>query len=76
LLDSVSIDDFSGGASAAQLLAAQTNTTNKKSSNQFVVLTGPADDARSNERRDGFLSVCQVQRLWCRRVGFLKMAFK
>jgi hypothetical protein len=57
LLDSVSIDDFSGGASAAQLLAAQTNTTNKKSSNQFVVLTGPADDARSNERRDGFLSV-------------------
>lgn len=56
LLDSVSIDDFSGGASAAQLLAAQSKVTNKKL-NQFAVLAGPPDDARSNERRDGFLSV-------------------
>ena len=53
LIDSVSIDDFSGGASAAGLLQ---NASRGKS--QFVVVTGPEDDSRSQDRRDGFLSVC------------------
>ncbi len=52
-LDSVSLDDFSGGVCAAQLLLRGSRT----STNGFAVLTGPADDRRSNQRRDGFLSV-------------------
>lgn len=53
-LDSVSIDDFSGGVCAAQLLSKEAGRTAK-----FAVLTGPLDDARANARRDGFLSLAR-----------------
>lgn len=52
-LDSVSLNDFSGGVCAAQLLLRG----GKTGTSGFAVLTGPADDWRSNERRDGFLSI-------------------
>jgi hypothetical protein len=52
LLDSISIDDFSGGASAAQLLLSK-NPRAKK----LAILAGPEGDARAQQRRDGFLSV-------------------
>ncbi len=52
-IDSVSIDDFSGGASAAQILLA-----NHPKPGRFAVLSGPDGDARNRARRDGFLSVC------------------
>jgi DNA-binding MarR family transcriptional regulator len=50
-LDSVSIDDFSGGACAAELLNGQ-----KKKRTRMAILSGPDSDPRSNQRRDGFLS--------------------
>jgi hypothetical protein len=55
-LDSVSMDDFSGGASAAQLLLRAV-PPQLSVLPQFCVLSGPPDDARSRARRDGFLSV-------------------
>ncbi|BCM88504.1 hypothetical protein IAD21_00337 [Abditibacteriota bacterium] len=58
LIDSVSIDDFSGGASAAGLLK---NVAPRQS--RFVVVTGPEEDSRSQDRRDGFLSVCEDARV-------------
>jgi DNA-binding transcriptional regulator YhcF (GntR family) len=51
-VDSVSTDDFSGGACAAQLL--ETRAARKGG---FVVVAGPADDARSNLRAAGFCSI-------------------
>jgi DNA-binding LacI/PurR family transcriptional regulator len=50
-IDSVSIDDFSGGASAAQLLVGGAKR------GKFAILSGPEEDARNRERRDGFLSI-------------------
>lgn len=74
-LDSVSLDDFSGGVCAAQLLlrGSKTNTTG------FAVLTGPADDERSNERRDGFLSIVPQAKVivagsWFTEDGYAKAA--
>ena len=64
LIDSVSVDDFSGGAHAAQHLIAQRQTANasKRSRSRrgvsvFAVLAGPAQDQRSAARVAGFLSV-------------------
>lgn len=51
-IDSISIDDFSGGVSAGQLLRLR-----EGEGDAYAVLTGPADDARSQARRDGYLSV-------------------
>ena len=51
-IDSVSLDDFSGGVCAAQLLAQKTSA-----SSGFAILSGPADDPRSNRRIAGFRSV-------------------
>ncbi|MDF2440085.1 MAG: hypothetical protein JWN98_1069 [Abditibacteriota bacterium] len=53
-LDSVSIDDFSGGVCAAQLLWKESRRHAR-----FAVLAGPTNDARSNARRDGFLSLAK-----------------
>lgn len=50
-LDSVSVDDFSGGAAAAQLLLRQ-----KRPDPRLATLTGPRADARSSARCSGFLS--------------------
>lgn len=50
LLDSVEVDDFSGGACAAQLLLDRTD------GERFVIVAGPEDDARSRQRVEGFLS--------------------
>lgn len=51
-IDSVSTDDFSGGACAAELLQARA-----QSRGGYVVVAGPADDTRSQRRVEGFLSV-------------------
>lgn len=51
-IDSVSTDNFSGGACAAQLLAAC-----GKARRGFAVLSGPTDDARNQGRVAGFQSV-------------------
>lgn len=58
--DSVSIDDFSGGVCAAQMLLQSTlrgAPMGVLSQFRFCVVTGPGTDARSNARRDGFLSI-------------------
>jgi hypothetical protein len=54
LFDSVSLDDFSGGVCAAQLLARDLPRAGQP---RLAVLSGPATDRRSNQRRDGFLSL-------------------
>jgi DNA-binding LacI/PurR family transcriptional regulator len=51
-IDSVSTDDFSGGACAAQLLRDRTGRERG-----FAVVTGPEDDRRSVLRTQGFTSV-------------------
>ena len=53
-LDSVSINDYSGGVCAAQLLLKATASGAK-----LAVVSGPCDDVRSNARRDGFLSLAK-----------------
>jgi DNA-binding LacI/PurR family transcriptional regulator len=50
-IDSVEIDDFSGGACAAQLLLDRS----KVSRPAFAIVTGPPDDVRSQRRVKGFL---------------------
>lgn len=54
-IDSVSTDDFSGGACAAQLLRDHTHRERG-----FVVVAGPEDDRRSVMRTQGFTSVVQA----------------
>lgn len=54
-VDSVSIDDYSGGVCAAQLLPR--GAGRRDAAAGYAVLTGPVDDRRSSERRDGFLSL-------------------
>lgn len=56
-IDSVSTDDFSGGACAAQLLRDRVLRDGKPTKRGFVAVSGPADDARSRLRLEGFLSV-------------------
>ncbi len=50
-IDSVEIDDFSGGACAAQLLLGRSKVLRPA----FAIVTGPADDVRSQRRVKGFL---------------------
>jgi hypothetical protein len=61
--DSVSIDDFSGGACAAQLLLERESSSTEKgpraTRKYLCVLAGPSSDARAVARRDGFLTLCQ-----------------
>jgi DNA-binding LacI/PurR family transcriptional regulator len=54
-IDSVSTDDFSGGACAAQLLRDRT-----KKQRGFVVVSGPEEDRRSVLRTQGFTSVVRA----------------
>lgn len=51
LLDSVSVDDYAGGAFAADLLLRA-----EVLPSSLAVMTGPDGDTRSDARRDGFLS--------------------
>jgi DNA-binding LacI/PurR family transcriptional regulator len=53
-IDSVSIDDFSTGVCAAQVLADKLPASNK-----LVVVSGPPDDERSRSRMAGFRSLFQ-----------------
>jgi DNA-binding transcriptional regulator YhcF (GntR family) len=64
LIDSVSVDDFSGGAHAAQHLTARLNASHQTANGRkrprrsgFAVLAGPKHDQRSAARVAGFLSV-------------------
>ncbi len=50
VVDSFSVDDYSGGAAAAQILTARSGRRRR-----FAVLAGPAKDVRSGERVRGFL---------------------
>ncbi len=49
-MDSVSVDDFSGGVCAAEILRARGHA-------RIAVLGGPDDDIRSRRRVEGFLSL-------------------
>ena len=55
LIDSVSVDDYSGGAHAAQFLIRRSPRPRR-----MAVLAGPRNDARSAARVSGFLSVAQA----------------
>lgn len=55
LIDSVSVDDYSGGAHAAQFLMRRNPRPRR-----MVVLAGPRNDPRSAARVSGFLSVAQA----------------
>lgn len=56
-IDSVSTDDFSGGALAAQLLLQRV----RPGRSRFLVLAGPPDDPRSRARVAGFLSILRAE---------------
>lgn len=49
VIDSLAVDDYSGGAAAAQILTARAGRR------RLAVLAGPAKDARSQRRVQGFL---------------------
>jgi DNA-binding transcriptional regulator YhcF (GntR family) len=51
-VDSVSTDDYAGGACAAQVLQSHT-----RARDGFAIVAGPAEDVRSRQRVEGFLSV-------------------
>ena len=55
-IDSVSVDDRSGGATAAQLLLRSSPVDAR-----FAVLAGPEGDARSDVRVAGFLSLAKAE---------------
>jgi hypothetical protein len=74
-LDSVSIDDFSGGACAAQLLAAAAARSGAGQKG-FGILSGPTHDERSNQRRDGFLSLIPGASVVAARSWFYEDGFR
>jgi len=51
-IDSVSVDDYSGGVSAAHLILTRVSRAS-----EITVLQGPPQDNRNRERVEGFLSV-------------------
>ena len=51
-VDSVSTDDYAGGACAAQVLQSHT-----RAAEGFAIIAGPQNDVRSRSRVEGFLSV-------------------
>lgn len=53
LVDSIGVDDYLGGACAAEIIARRL----RRGGTQVAVLAGPAGDARSSQRVAGFLSV-------------------
>lgn len=74
LLDSVSIDDFSGGVCAAQLLLRERKSIDGGA--HYAVLSGPAADARSSARRDGFLSLLPRASVIAAQSWFFEDGFK
>lgn len=56
MVDSISVDDFSGGACAAELFLKR-NPVRRGTKPRFAILAGPTGDARSSARVAGFLSV-------------------
>ncbi len=72
-VDSVSVDDFSGGVCAAQLLMLFLKE-NGCSENHFSILGGPADDLRSQARISGFCSITPARVVtagsWYREDGY------
>jgi DNA-binding LacI/PurR family transcriptional regulator len=66
-IDAVTTDDFSGGACAAELLKQRTRRTDG-----FVVLGGPAADARSRQRIAGFLAHVRDARVVCAESWFVE----
>jgi hypothetical protein len=57
LIDSVSTDDYSGGACAAELLRR------RQPAGRWAVLAGPSNDARSRQRVAGFVAICPETRV-------------
>lgn len=57
-IDSVSVDDFSGGVSAGELLA-----TRFAGSRSVAIMAGPSYDRRNIQRVDGFTSVVTTARI-------------
>jgi hypothetical protein len=55
-LDSITVDDRLGGALAAELIARRVPARSR-----IAVLAGPADDRRSSDRVQGFVSVLAAQ---------------
>jgi len=66
-VDAITTDDFSGGACAAELLVQRTGRTDG-----FVVLGGPATDARSRQRIAGFQSHVDRARVVCSESWFVE----
>lgn len=58
LVDSIAVDDFTGGACAAELLLG-----GRALSRRLAILAGPVDDIRSNARIAGFRSVAPARAL-------------
>jgi DNA-binding transcriptional regulator YhcF (GntR family) len=56
IVDSISVDDFSGGACAAELFLKR-DPIRRGTKRRFAILAGPTGDARSSARVAGFLSV-------------------
>lgn len=52
LVESITVDDFSGGAAAAEIIAEKCS-----SAGNIFVIAGPIDDARSRQRVEGFRSI-------------------
>ncbi|HEX9995906.1 MAG TPA: GntR family transcriptional regulator [Abditibacterium sp.] len=70
-LDCVAVDDFSGGASAAQLL---TRRLGEKS--PLAVLGGPQGDGRSQARVGGFLSLAPQSAVFAAQSWFHEAGFE
>ncbi len=66
-IDAVTTDDYSGGACAAELLKQRTGRTDG-----FVVLGGPAADARSRQRIAGFQAHARAARVVCAESWFVE----
>jgi hypothetical protein len=62
-IDSLSVDDYSGGVCAAQLLVRRMHLP--PAEHETVILAGPKGDARSNQRAAGFLSHLPAQVVTC-----------
>jgi len=70
-IDAVSIDDFSGGAGAAELLIQAAGFTDG-----LAIITGPEHDSRSRQRTDGFLSVAANVPVVCAGSWFFEDGYR
>ncbi len=60
-IDSVSLDDFSGGVCAAELLQGRRSTKRRTPRRRFAILAGPEPDSRNRLRVEGFRSLLKAQ---------------